>query len=145
MWYVGFLGVDLNRMVVFSDEQTPTKRKYPYLGKVLGPYVEEWEARNTMKVLRRGYGYVENPAYSERQRKFMCAELGRLRSGKRTKTKMTGRQLRDYCKKNPGEAYHNRKFLSYIADLEKYKVGSQPYIVTLAKAYEHLESSMDSM
>lgn len=124
-------------------------------------------------------GYVKkNPAYSERQRRFMCAELGRKRSGKRTITKMTERQLSDYCKKNPvkvishrqalqltkriisyakklfkheiegtkryknpGESYHMSKFMFYMKELEKYKVGSTPYISTLAKAYEHLQDA----
>ena len=51
---------------------------------------------------------------------------------------------KDY-KENPGQSYHDRKFLAYMKELEKYKVGSQPYIATLAKAYEHLESAKDSM
>ena len=40
-----------------------------------------------------------NPATSERQRKFMCAELGRFRAGKRTRTGMSERSLRDFCRK----------------------------------------------
>lgn len=45
-----------------------------------------------------------NPATSERQRHFMCAELGRKRAGKKTQTGMTESQLKDFCmtrKKNP--------------------------------------------
>lgn len=45
------------------------------------------------------------PAETERQRKFMGAELGRFRAGKRTKTGMSESQLRDFAKKpehNPG-------------------------------------------
>ena len=37
------------------------------------------------------------PAKSERQRKFMGAELGRKRAGKRTKTKMTEAQLEEFA------------------------------------------------
>jgi hypothetical protein len=132
------------------------------------------------KYIKKGY-FKKNPAYSERQRLFMCAELGRKRSGKRTITKMTERQLSDYCKKNPakvishtkalqltkriisyakklfkheiegvkeyenpGESYHMSKFMYYMRELEKWKVGSNPYISTLAKAYEHLQDAEKS-
>ncbi len=39
------------------------------------------------------------PSVSEKQRKFMGAELGRLRQGKATKTKMKESQLREYARK----------------------------------------------
>lgn len=39
------------------------------------------------------------PAKSEKQRKFMGAELARKRKGKRTKTKMSEKQLRHYAKR----------------------------------------------
>jgi len=39
------------------------------------------------------------PAKSERQRRFMGAELGRKRAGKKTKTGMSERQLEDYARK----------------------------------------------
>ena len=39
------------------------------------------------------------PAKSERQRKFMGAELARKRSGKHTRTGMSEKQLRDFAKK----------------------------------------------
>jgi hypothetical protein len=39
------------------------------------------------------------PAKSAKQRRFMGAELGRKRAGKRTKTGMSERQLHDYTKK----------------------------------------------
>lgn len=39
------------------------------------------------------------PAKSERQRRFMGAELARKRSGKRTKTGMSERQLAEYARK----------------------------------------------
>lgn len=42
------------------------------------------------------------PAVSERQRKFMGAELGRKRAGKQTKTKMSEKQLEEFASKpNP--------------------------------------------
>ena len=39
------------------------------------------------------------PAKSEKQRKFMGAELGRLRAGKKTKTSMSEDQLGDFASK----------------------------------------------
>ena len=39
------------------------------------------------------------PAKTERQRKFMGAELGRKRAGKKTRTGMTEKQLREFAKK----------------------------------------------
>lgn len=39
------------------------------------------------------------PAVSERQRRFMGAELGRAKAGKKTKTGMSKGQLEDYAKK----------------------------------------------
>ena len=266
-YYIGFLKNDLNKMMLFSSIKEPTKYVYWYFGKIIGPYRDESEARATMYVLKRTYGYQENPAKSEHQRKFMCADLGRLRSGRKTVTGMRKPQLRDYCrkknpagsytvaevlkyfkkdvlpkiidkygttntnmiklafkeylgylitfkvisprilkrletleldtvkgkeisasqikrgtehelehttdravarkiacdhlredpyyythlakmekeyKKNPGKEYHDKKFMRYMRELEKYKVGSEPYIATLAKAYEHLESANDS-
>ena len=40
-----------------------------------------------------------SPSTSERQRKFMGAELARKRAGKKTKTGMSEKQLRDFAKK----------------------------------------------
>jgi len=37
------------------------------------------------------------PAISKKQQQFMGAELARKRAGKRTKTKMTEKQLEDYA------------------------------------------------
>jgi len=39
------------------------------------------------------------PSETERQRRFMGAELGRLRSGKSTETGMSESQLRDFARK----------------------------------------------
>ena len=39
------------------------------------------------------------PAVSEKQRRFMGAELGRLRAGKETKTSMNEDQLGDFASK----------------------------------------------
>jgi len=37
------------------------------------------------------------PAKSKKQQQFMGAELARKRAGKRTKTKMTAKQLEEYA------------------------------------------------
>ena len=39
------------------------------------------------------------PSSSEKQRKFMGAELARKRAGKKTKTGMSEEQLRDFARK----------------------------------------------
>jgi hypothetical protein len=40
------------------------------------------------------------PARSESQRKFMGAELARKRAGKKTKTRMTEKQLEEFARKD---------------------------------------------
>ena len=47
--------------------------------------------------------------------------------------------------KNPIEARHVQAFMNGIKQLEKYVVGSQPYIDTLAKAYGHLKQIKEEM
>jgi hypothetical protein len=48
-----------------------------------------------------------NPSVSLRQQRFMCAEYGRKKAGKKTRTSMNKQQLREFCtkrvvrKKNP--------------------------------------------
>jgi hypothetical protein len=39
------------------------------------------------------------PATSEKQRRFMGAELARKRKGKKTQTSLSAKQLRDYARK----------------------------------------------
>jgi len=61
--------------------------------------------------------------------------------------KLTKKLIRAYeafRQENPGKSYHDQKFMSYMKELEKYAIGSVPYIGTLAKAYEHLESAKES-
>jgi hypothetical protein len=41
------------------------------------------------------------PARTEKQRRFMGAELERKREGKKTRTDMTERQLEDFASKKP--------------------------------------------
>ena len=45
------------------------------------------------------------PPLSEKQRKFMAIELSNKRKGKKTKTKMSTKQLRDFAKKPKGKSY----------------------------------------
>lgn len=47
--------------------------------------------------------------------------------------------------KNPGEQYHNLMFQRYLKDSDVFKIGSQPYIAAIAKAYEHLKSAQASV
>ena len=49
------------------------------------------------------------PAESERQRRHMGAELGRLRRGESTETGMTEEQLRDFAKKRKGKKKRAKK------------------------------------
>jgi hypothetical protein len=219
-YYIGFLKQHPKDAVLFKSAKAPKREDFKYFVSVSGPYESEREARHTLDVLKKSYGM--NPAYSERQRLFTCAELGRLRAGESRKTKMTEEQLRDFCRKsnpfiaerqirigtkhelehttdraiarkiacdhlkedpkyythlakmekmykknvmssdkalrltkkvvdfakdvykeyktNPGMDYHYNRFLRYMKELDKYVVGSRPYIEALAKAYEHLES-----
>jgi hypothetical protein len=46
-----------------------------------------------------GIGGVEMPAKSEKQRKFMGAELQRKREGKKTRTGMSENELEKYASK----------------------------------------------
>jgi hypothetical protein len=230
MYYLGFLSQDPKHVVIFKSLKMPKKGDFKYFASVSGPYETEVMARHTLSQLKKQYGYKENPcecknpATSERQRRFMCSELGRKRAGQKTRTSMTERQLKDFCVKknavkiamsqvrrgtehelehttdraiarkiamdhlkedpkyythlakmekqykknpfsgekavkltkklirayeafrqeNPGKSYHDQKFMSYMKELEKYAIGSVPYIGTLAKAYEHLESAKES-
>ena len=49
------------------------------------------------------------PSTSEKQRRFMGAELGRKRAGKKTRTGMSEAQLRDFAKKSKGRKAAKRK------------------------------------
>lgn len=55
------------------------------------------------------------PAKSDKQRKFMGAELGRKRAGKKTKTGMSEEQLEDYASNPKRKASKSkpRKVRSY--------------------------------
>ncbi len=55
------------------------------------------------------------PAKSEKQRKFMGAELGRKRTGKKTRTGMSEEDLADFARKpkSKGSPKRARKIRSY--------------------------------
>lgn len=41
----------------------------------------------------------KNPSFTERQRRMMCADYGRSKKGKKTRTSMSKADLRDFCQK----------------------------------------------
>jgi hypothetical protein len=161
--YIGFLKTDLNKMLYFTSEKKPTRHTHWYFGKVLGPYESESEALNTMGVLKRGYGYRENPVKHRmrnpllRKREFkseasflkfvrtIVKEWGNERVSwyfnERTRRyvvyfpKATSKRMM-----NPGEDFHVRKFIRFMKELEKYEVGSCEYKIALARANEHMKS-----
>jgi hypothetical protein len=62
--------------------------------------------------MTKGIGRKKMPATSERQRRFMGAELARLRAGKKTRTGMSESDLEDFArkpiaKKNPSKPSGN--------------------------------------
>ena len=67
-------------------------------------YAHEYSATESRKL-------AMNPAVSERQRKFMCAELGRLRAGKRTRTGMKEKSFRDFCRKLKRKRKHKNPYV----------------------------------
>lgn len=134
--YIGFLKNDLNKMLYFTSDKKPTRHTHWYFGKVLGPYRSEIEARDTMSVLKRGYGYRENPV---RSNAVSTKEALALTKKVLSYAERIQRGYEAY-KKNPGEIYHTRKFLKYMKELEKHKLGSCQYMVTLAKANEHVKA-----
>ena len=50
------------------------------------------------------------PSTSEKQRRFMGAELGRKRKGKKTKTGMSEGQLEDFASKPVKKEKHKLKY-----------------------------------
>lgn len=192
MYYLGMLHRNLKDVVIFRSPKLTRGEKGHFI-KVLGPYLTEQLARDDLKVLKKMYGYRENPASCGSQRKIsqrqiqrgIQHELEHTRSRKVSRkiacdhlredpyyythlAKMEkqykknpmspekalrltrkviayAKDLRKDYQENPGQNYHDQKFIQYMKELEKYPVGSVPYIGTLAKAYEHLESAKESM
>lgn len=67
MYYVGFFDTNPRKVVVFSDHKTPTRSRYPFFRKVLGPYKGRWEADDVVRFLSRNK-YIDNPAKYCRER-----------------------------------------------------------------------------
>jgi Protein of unknown function (DUF5661) len=135
MYYLGFLEQNTKDVVIFKSLKAPKKGDFSYFVRVMGPYSTEDKARKGLIHVKEAYGEygyrenpsqesreqyrLQNPAVSERQRRFMCSDLGRLRSGKRTRTTMTERQLRDYCvKSNPARVLESQIRRGIIHELE---------------------------
>lgn len=140
MYYLGFLKNNTTDVVIFKALKRPNHRDYSYFTKVMGPYRSEKSARSGLVALKRGYGEY---GYSENPIKGLITKDGIRKAIALTKKVM--KLYGKIRKKNPGKSYHDQHFLRYIKDLEKYIIGSAPYIATLAKAYEHLESAKASM
>jgi hypothetical protein len=181
---------NLKDVVIFRTNGKLKAKENKAFVKVLGPYPTEQAVRDDLKVLKKMYGYRENPASCSRCRKISQRQIQRgiqhelehtksrrvsrriacdhlredpyyythlLKMEKQYKknpvsvdnavriTKKLVRAYEAYRKENPGQNYHDQKFIQYMKELEKYTVGSVPYIGTLAKAYEHLESAKESM
>ena len=142
MYYLGFLKDNTKDVVIFKSIKKPSKGDFSYFTQVMGPYQSEANARKGLIALKKAYGeygYQENPVKESRAQ--YIKEVKRAIALTRKVMKLYGK----IRKKNPGKSYHDQKFMMFMKDLEKYVVGSAPYIATLAKAYEHLESAKDSM
>ena len=56
------------------------------------------------------------PSVSEKQRRFMGAELARERAGKETKTHMSESQLEDFASKKPSRMHKRAKARKYVME-----------------------------
>lgn len=151
-YYLGMLHRNLKDVVVFRTNGKLTAKDNKAFVKVLGPYPTEQAVRDDLRVLKKMKGFRENPSPSLRSRykKSAVKRYKNVMSPEKALrlTRKVMAHAKDIYKdyqENPGQNYHDQKFLQYMKELEKYKVGSVPYIGTLAKAYEHLESAKESM
>ena len=64
------------------------------------------------------------PAESEKQRRFMGSELGRLREGKKTRTGMSEEQLEDFAEKPVRKDFFDHMEKTYGFKIEKGGPGS---------------------
>ena len=165
MYYLGFLKQNTTDVVIFKAIVKPKKTDYSYFTKVMGPYQSDGNARKGLRALKQAYGeygYRENPSKESRalyRKGGVGCQKGHVHSGRCARfenplrssvdkaVRLTKRLIRGYeafRQENPGKSYHDQKFIRFMGELEKYKIGSPPYIATLAKAYEHLESAKDS-
>ena len=75
------------------------------------------------------------PSVSKKQQRFMGAELGKLRSGKRTKTNMSETQLREYAANPPG-SLHDIDFHEDAAERETVMNGEEGGSHAMHKGYD---------
>ena len=141
MYYIGFLKKDAEHAMVFKSVVSPKKGDYTYFVKIIGPYPEKAEADMILRNFK-AVGWHDNPVVNKKRIKNIMSPEKALRLTR--KVISYAKDLHKEYKSNPGVAYHDKKFLFFMRELEKYKIGSPPYISTLAKAYEHLESAKDS-
>ena len=95
------------------------------------------------KHVEGGYGkkYVRNPARVISDKQALALTRKVIAAGKKLFLHEKG-ELR---RKNPIEARHVQGFIKGIKEVEKYVVGSRPYIEALARAYTHLEKAKEEM
>lgn len=133
MYYIGFLKKNANCAFVFKSYIKPKSGTHHWFKKILGPYPTETEA-NTLLSNLKSVGWRDNPV----------AETNMMSASKAMKLTRKvishARDLYSTYKENPGRVYHEREFRLFMKDLEKYKIGSPPYIQALARAFEHLKS-----
>jgi len=132
-FYIGFLKESKEHAIIFRSIVRPKKSDYTYFIKVIGPYSTWATARTGLKHFK---GYKENPCSNPISREDVreAIALG----------KKVYRLYKSVRRSNPGKSYHDQHFIEYMKELDKYVVGSPPYIATLAKAYEHLKSAKAS-
>lgn len=85
-------------------------------------------------------GLVQNNPISDKQALALTRKV--IAAGKKLFLHEKGEIRR---RKNPIEARHVQGFIKGIKEVEKYVVGSRPYIEALARAYGHLEKAKEEM
>lgn len=134
-YYIGFLKTSPKHTVVFRSVVKPKKKDLTYFLKIVGPFADEGEAYHCLYELKKDYGVRDNPVKDPITKRDIIRAIGLTRKV----VKMYGK----IRKKNPGQGYHEQKFVQYMSQLEKYVVGSKLYMMILAKAYEHVKSIRD--
>jgi hypothetical protein len=152
MYYLGFLKQNTKDVVIFKSIKAPSRKDFTYFVRVMGPYKSEAGARTGLHNLKKAYGEYgyreESSCPKDHVHSGKCARYGNpLKATVDKAVRLTRKFLRAYeafRQENPGRDYHDQRFIRFMGELEKYNVGSPPYIATLAKAYEHLQSAKDS-
>lgn len=117
------------------SEKTKKCKVGTKLQSILIPVGMEGCVRGGMELLRKKNPYTRTGLYYPKKGSEEAYEWAR---------KM--RRLREFKRRdNPNKEYHDRKFLDHLRQTDKWKLGSEPYLVELGKAYAHLESAHDSV